>query len=150
VLTHCHYDHAGAASAWERAGATVYVSEIDAEQNSSQGSLAPYMNRTYEPYRAPVLVREGDVIPFGSSAFTVLVTPGHTRGSICLRMGNVLVTGDTLFRRSYGRIDLPTGSLQEMRASIKRLLSLEGNPSVYPGHNAFTTLDEERAENPLG
>ena len=149
VLTHCHYDHAGCASKLEADGATVYVSEADAEQNSAQGSLATAMHTAYEPYRAPVLLHDGDEIPFADSAFTVIATPGHTKGSICLRMGDILLSGDTLFRHSYGRIDLPTGAAMDMLASIRKLLRLEGNPTVYPGHEAFSTLDEEREQNPL-
>jgi len=149
VLTHCHYDHTAAAHAWERNGATVYVSAIDATQNTAAGTLAAWMGQTYTPYRNPVLLNDGDVIEFGGQRFEVLLTPGHTKGGICLRVGRILVTGDTLFCRSYGRTDFPGGSMQELTRSVRRLFALEGDYTVYAGHEMSTTLEEERNENPI-
>ena len=79
---------------------------------------------------------------------TVLHTPGHTPGSSCFLCENVLFSGDTLFRFSMGRTDFPGGSFQDMKESLDRLAALPGDYTVLPGHDAATTIAEERADNP--
>ena len=83
----------------------------------------------------------------GSLRVTVLHTPGHTAGSVTLAVGDVLFTGDTLFRGSCGRTDLPSGNTREILASLKRLAQLEGDRRVLPGHEGTSTLDLERRSN---
>ena len=80
--------------------------------------------------------------------FTVLKTPGHTPGSVCLRTGSLLFSGDTLFAGSCGRTDLPGGNPADMRASLKLLAAIPENLTVYPGHGEATTLDAEKRYNP--
>ena len=91
---------------------------------------------------------DGDTVEVGSLRFTVLETPGHTPGSVCLLCENVLFSGDTLFAGSCGRVDLAGGVPAQMGASLKRLAELPGNYAVLPGHGPATTLDAERADNP--
>jgi glyoxylase-like metal-dependent hydrolase (beta-lactamase superfamily II) len=91
---------------------------------------------------------EGDEITLAGMTFTVLHTPGHTPGAVCLHFGDHLFTGDTLFAGSCGRTDLPGGSFATIKASLKRLASLPGNASIYPGHGEETTLETERKNNP--
>ena len=83
----------------------------------------------------------------------LLLTPGHTAGSACYLVTDgeerILLTGDTLFSGSIGRTDFPTGSIAQMRASLKKLAELNGNFPVYAGHNEPTTLDTERKTNPF-
>ena len=84
----------------------------------------------------------------------MLLTPGHTSGSACYEItakdgGRYLFTGDTLFAGSMGRTDFPTGSVADMRASLRRLVKLDGDMPVYPGHNDPTTLEQERKTNPF-
>ena len=83
----------------------------------------------------------------GSIPVDVLHTPGHSKGSVVLKTGEVLFTGDALFRGSMGRTDFPGGSYAEIMASLKRLAGLEGNLKVLPGHEWATTLDREREYN---
>ena len=90
---------------------------------------------------------EGDEVSVGTLRFTVLETPGHTKGSVCLRCENAIFTGDTLFAGSFGRTDLG-GSALEMAASLHRLSKIPENLHVFPGHGEFSTLDRERADNP--
>ena len=80
--------------------------------------------------------------------FWVLPTPGHTPGSVCLLAGDTMFSGDTLFRGSCGRTDLPGGSWEQMLASLKTLASLPGDYRVLPGHGEETTLAWERTHNP--
>ena len=96
---------------------------------------------------APVTV--GDTVELGGLKIDVLRTPGHTPGSVTLRVEDVLLTGDTLFCGSCGRTDFPGGSYADMQRSLKRLADLPGNYRVYPGHEGSTTLDYERKYNPF-
>jgi glyoxylase-like metal-dependent hydrolase (beta-lactamase superfamily II) len=91
---------------------------------------------------------DGDTVEVGSLRFTVLETPGHTPGSVCLLCENVLFSGDTLFAGSCGRTDFPGGSMEKMMASLRRLGQLEGDLRVLPGHMEASTLDRERRWNP--
>ena len=138
-LTHGHYDHTGAAKELHEAlQCPVYLHEADLAlpRFLTRGWL--YHNRSY---------KEGDEIPVGKLRFTVMETPGHTAGSVCLRCEDALFTGDTLFRRSCGRTDLG-GSQYEMQKSLDRLAAIPENLRVFPGHMDESTLDEERRSNP--
>ena len=93
---------------------------------------------------------EGDTLQLAGLTIQVIHTPGHTPGSVCLLIGDTMFSGDTLFQMSYGRIDFPTGSGQDMLASIKRLLTtLPEETMVYPGHMGPTTIAHEKKYNPL-
>ena len=78
----------------------------------------------------------------------MLETPGHSKGSVCLVVGDVIFSGDTLFRCSCGRTDFAGGDWREMLRSLGRLGNLPGSYQVYPGHDQPTTLDYERRANP--
>ena len=93
-------------------------------------------------------VEDGDTLQFCDSTFTVLHTPGHTSGCVCWRYGDVLYTGDTLFRMSRGRTDFPDGDDAKMLESFRKLKALEGEYRVLPGHNEESTLSFEKAHNP--
>ena len=91
-------------------------------------------------------VADGNVIEAGTMKFDVIHTPGHTPGSICLysRKDNILFSGDTLFKDTYGRVDLPHGDEAAIKASLKKLAELPGKTVVYPGHGPDTTIDREK------
>jgi glyoxylase-like metal-dependent hydrolase (beta-lactamase superfamily II) len=90
---------------------------------------------------------EGDTVRIGGITVEVMSTPGHTPGSVVLKAEDILFTGDTLFRGSCGRTDLPGGDYGQIMASLKRLAALEGNPHVCPGHEELSTLEQERRNN---
>ena len=94
------------------------------------------------------LVNEGDVVKVGDMEFKVMLTPGHTQGSICFISGDTIFSGDTLFQGSCGRTDLPTGNWNDIRLSLKRLAALPGDYKVYSGHGPATTMEYERKNNP--
>ena len=79
----------------------------------------------------------------------MLETPGHTIGSVCYIAENYLISGDTLFDRSFGRYDFPTGNLNDLISSLNRLFEIEENLIVLPGHGANTCLIEEKENNPI-
>ena len=144
-LTHGHFDHTGAAEAVaEETGAEIWINEKDINRDPESDD--------YFTYSAPENVRffsDGDKIDVGNMTFEVIETPGHTEGSVTLRIGDVLFTGDTLFRGGCGRVDFPGGDMVKLMASLKKLAELEGDYEVYPGHMDATTLNIERGDNPF-
>ena len=145
MLTHGHYDHTTGLAALVKAypGVPVLVHQADVCEN---GRPAFYQCMHTEGMK---YVKEGDIIAIGSLMFTVLETPGHTPGSIVFKTSTALFTGDTLFAGSCGRVDFPGGSWGEMCASLRRLANLDGEYSVYPGHEWSSTLNNERQSNPF-
>ena len=141
-LTHGHYDHTMAVQEIAaETGAKVCINEKDARADVEN---APF---SYCPPDGSILYAEGAVMHVGSLEFKVLETPGHSPGSVTLQCGDVLFTGDTLFRGSCGRTDLPGGDMNALMASLRRLALLPGDYEVYPGHMDSTTLEEERRYN---
>lgn len=138
LLTHGHYDHTGALGAF--ADSPIYIHEMDnimlSDSRYSFGSIAD--DHAPRP-RATATLREGQALDLAGIHLEVLHTPGHTRGSVCFRVGDELFTGDTLFKGDYGRTDLPGGSEEQMRASLRRLFTLHGC-RVYPGHGPSDTI----------
>ena len=124
LLTHGHFDHTTAVRPIleQYPDLPVYINEKD--------------------------VVDGDTLTLGSLTVTVPETPGHSKGSVCLVVGDVIFSGDTLFRCSCGRTDFAGGDYREMLQSLARLGNLPGSYRVYPGHDQPTTLDYERRVNP--
>ena len=137
LLTHAHFDHTGALKSLHAAlpDVPVYVHAQDTDNNTNMSNGNLVYTNTYA---------DGDVVSCGELAFRVLHTPGHTPGSVCLQCENALFTGDTLFAHGYGRTDLPGGDFSALRRSLRRLLHLEGDFRVFPGHSESTTLNHER------
>ena len=146
VSTHGHWDHIGDnAAVAERTGADIAVHPLDAARLTDPQPLwAPF---EIVPSVPAVELAEGGVIRFGELRLTVLHTPGHTEGSVCLLAGDegILFSGDTLFAGAWGRTDLPGGDDKAMAASLVRLGELEDTVRVQPGHGPATTIARERA-----
>ena len=138
VNTHGHPDHTcGNRKIAEQTGANIYMHALDDRFfNTPQGqSMAMQMGFTPSP-SADVLLEDGDTIPFGNSELTVLHTPGHSPGGVCLYVEDNLFTGDTLFVGAVGRTDLPGGSMETLLRSIKeRILCLPDETIIWPGHD---------------
>ena len=142
LLTHPHFDHIGAVEAVrQETGAPVYMNELDDAKNINLG------NRRFTLPEGGVYYKDGDVVELAGLRFDVIGTPGHTPGGVTLRCENALFTGDTLFRGSCGRTDLPGGDMYEELASLRKLCLLEGDYEVYPGHMDSSTLARERMFN---
>jgi glyoxylase-like metal-dependent hydrolase (beta-lactamase superfamily II) len=141
LLTHGHFDHVGAVSALvAETDCAVYLCEKEL-------SLPPMM--TAGPLTYTHTYGEGDEITLAGLSFTVWHTPGHTPGSVCLKFGDRLFTGDTLFAGSCGRTDFPGSSPAQMRASLARLAAVEEDLTLYPGHGSRSTLSAEKRTNPF-
>lgn len=142
MLTHGHYDHVGAVdNVAEETGAVVYMNERDDQRNARDSHLPYSLKENGKSYD------DGDIIEVAGLRFDVLATPGHTPGGVTLRCEDALFTGDTLFKGSCGRTDLPGGDMQQELASLRRICELPGDYEVYPGHMDSSTLEREREFN---
>ena len=147
LLTHAHFDHAGNAKKLQDDGAKVYIGEFDAPKLLNDLNLSRDFGRSFDYLTADVKLCDGQEIEVCGLKFKVVHTPGHTDGSVCYLIDNMLFTGDTLFLESVGRTDFPTGDRDALVNSVKKLFALSGDYAVYPGHEDFTTLSHERQFN---
>lgn len=147
LLTHGHFDHVMGVQDLLAVypDLPVYITEADYPEARDGGQFGYSMGEV----ASVRFYDEGDTVALGNLKIDVLRTPGHTPGSVTLRVEDVLFTGDTLFCGSCGRTDFPGGSFGDMQRSLKRLADLPGNYRVYPGHESSTTLDYERKYNPF-
>lgn len=154
VITHAHIDHiAGAHKLRALTQASVYMNEGDRELLDALDMQAQWLG-VKPPPKTDVdsAARDGVVLQLGSAGFQILETPGHTQGSLSvwIPQEEKLVAGDTLFRDSIGRTDLPGGNSRQILASIKtRLLDLPEQTVVIPGHGPNTTIGREKEQNPF-
>ena len=143
LLTHGHFDHTGALSAF--AGVPIYIHEADAPMLSDPHLSVGDGNGDLRPRPAAThLLADGEQLHLAGLDIAVLHTPGHTPGGVTGQIGDALFTGDTLFAHGYGRTDLPGGDFSALRRSLRRLLHLAGDFRVFPGHSESTTLNHER------
>lgn len=151
VLTHAHFDHILALHDLKAATDVPVMAHQNAMVFLQDGinNLCHYVGIDWTPITPDRMLTDGDTVTLGDTTLTVLHTPGHTSDCICLYGGGVLISGDTLFQRSVGRTDHPTGSLPQEIASIQeKLMVLPDETPVYPGHGPKTTIGEERRGNP--
>ena len=147
-LTHCHGDHfGGILELKSKKGGKVLIHRDDAEGLYNQAiSLTYYIGMDDINLEADSRVDDGDTIHLGNLEFKVIHTPGHTKGGTCLycKEQALLFSGDTLFKGTWGRTDLPTSSFPDIIASItNKLATLPDETIVYPGHDKSTRIKEE-------
>ena len=142
LVTHGHYDHVGAVDTIaEETGVPVYMNERDDYRHAVDSHLPYSLKDNGKSYD------DGDILELAGLRFHVIATPGHTPGGVTLQCEDALFTGDTLFKGSCGRTDLPGGDMQQELASLRKLCSLPGDYEVYPGHMDPSTLEREREFN---
>lgn len=147
LLTHAHFDHSGIAKRLQDEGVKIYISKIDAPKLLNDDNLSINFGRKFNYLTADYTFSDGDEITIADMTLKVMITPGHTDGSACFIVGGCIFSGDTLFNGCVGRTDFKTGNKQDMITSVKRLFALDGDYAVYPGHDEFTTLENERKYN---
>jgi glyoxylase-like metal-dependent hydrolase (beta-lactamase superfamily II) len=152
VITHAHIDHIGGAAQLRKfTGAPVYLNAQDTLLQDMMEIQAGWLGvETPERAEIDVAVKDGDRLRLGAAEFQILHTPGHTPGSISVWIPaeKKLVAGDTLFRDSIGRTDLPGGDGKQILRSIQeKLLPLADDTIVIPGHGANTTIGREKETN---
>ncbi|MDD6394571.1 MAG: MBL fold metallo-hydrolase [Firmicutes bacterium] len=150
LLTHCHFDHVAGASAFrDLTGAPISIYEDDADGlGNSDINVSALFGRRFKYAEADKKFFDGEKFKVGETEFTVMHTPGHSRGSCCYITEGLIFSGDTLFRECIGRTDMPGGDYRSMYQSLQRLAALPGDYLVYPGHEMHTTLSNEREHNP--
>lgn len=156
LCTHGHFDHAfGNDLIYETYGLKpeVHPDDVDLITDLAQQCVEMNINIGYNRQSPPVgtLLKDGDIITFGQHQLQVIATPGHTPGSICFycEQESTIFTGDTLFRMSVGRTDLPGGSQSQLMESLsKKIATLPRDTIVYPGHGPGTYMAEELRMNP--
>ncbi len=149
LLTHCHFDHiAGIIGLKKVFDADVFISAADSKGlNNPIINVSKYLTGNPFAVSPDKLLNDGDKLTFGQDSITVMMTPGHTAGSACFIMEDIIFSGDTLFRMNIGRYDLPTANPMELLESLKKLKNLKGDYAVYAGHGDSTTLGFERQNN---
>lgn len=152
LLTHCHYDHVNGVSSARERGIDVYISVADGLcLENATGTLAKFVGVNYTPIKDYKTLSEGEY-DFGGIKVKVLETAGHTKGSLTFVVEDCMFTGDTLFRMTVGRTDLPTGSGVDMKNSLKNLVNFYKNGNinykVYPGHGSESDFLYEYDNNP--
>ena len=151
INTHGHIDHiAGNKALKAKTKALLLIHKLDAHMLiDTNKNFSIFMGKEIYSPPADRFLEERDEIILGSLKLTVIHTPGHTSGGICLILNNIVFTGDTLFAGGVGRTDLPGGSYQDLQKSIKeKLLNLNNGKIIYPGHGPNSTIGEERRTNP--
>ena len=150
LLTHGHFDHiTGADEIRDISGAPLAIHEADADFLTTDKNAYKYFFREDLIMRpAEIILHDGDVLTFGQNEIRVVSTPGHTEGSVCFFVGDNIYTGDTLFDRSIGRTDLVGGNQAKLEDSLRKLISLESDYNIYPGHGSVSTISKQIKFNP--
>lgn len=154
LLTHGHFDHVfGLKGCRDRYGIPVYMNPDDRGTLENTGYFCEMFGLESPDVSVETEnLHDGDTVTFGNSALEVLATPGHTPGGVCFlsRADKVLFSGDTLFAGSIGRTDHPGGDYDRLMESIfSRLMPLDGDIEVIPGHGPHTSIADERMKNPF-
>ena len=149
LLTHGHFDHTGAVNQLQKDGAKVYVSKEDAKMLlDSYTCLSKPFGFPFNPVKADYTFNDNDILDIIGKKIKVILTPGHTTGSACFLIENMLFSGDTLFKRSIGRTDFPGGDFATISDSIRnKLYVIDENTPVFSGHGEQTTIKEEKCSN---
>lgn len=152
LLTHGHFDHIGAVSYLkERTDAKILIHKFDCEMLTD-----PHQNLSiFVDSDNPIVQVKADKLLSGEQEFHIgnlklktMHTPGHTMGGMCILFENLLFSGDTLFKETVGRTDLPNASYSDIIKSVNKLMTLDDNTIVYPGHGSSSTIKHERENNP--
>jgi len=149
LATHGHFDHIGAAAGFCGADIPLFIHEADQPALADPGAWGAGFDQPPVPVEDVRAFAEGGALELAGLSFEVAHTPGHTPGSSCLLVGDLLLTGDLVFKGAIGRSDLPNSSPQDMDRSLRRFLSWADATLVLPGHGPATTIGEERTRNPF-
>ena len=148
LLTHGHFDHVGGCGRFYAAGVPIYCGEFEKALVHSPENRNIFGGVFIPEFEIEKTLKDGEEITIAGITVKALHTPGHTAGGVTYVAGGNLFAGDTLFRLSIGRCDLPTGDGKKLLESVNKLFALDGDYKVYCGHEEDTTLAYERKFNP--
>lgn len=147
LLTHGHFDHFLEIDGWVGTGAAVVISSKDRQylSDSHKNCYALFMYKDKGYYGDVLEVNEGDTLSLGDEKIQISEYPGHTEGSVVYTIGKDAFVGDVAFAGGgYGRFDLPGGDMRALVKSLRRIISLDGDITLHPGHGEKTTVEEYR------
>ncbi len=150
INTHGHFDHIFSDDIIrEKYNIPLAIFKDDVEMLSdSNSNLSQYMDNPITIKQADIIFDKEEVKETSFCKYKVIHTPGHSKGSICILIDDILFSGDTVFKYSIGRTDLPDGNYNELMQSLEKIKKLSKNITIYPGHGPVTTLKEELENNP--
>ncbi len=152
LLTHCHFDHiegvGSVKQVWSDAEVVIGKYEVEGLANNTI-NLSGVLSQKIITVGADRTVDDLDTIKIGNNTFLVFHTPGHTVGSVCYLIDDILFSGDLIFRNSIGRTDFPTSDYKSMTLSLKRVLMLDKEVRVLSGHGMPSTIGYEINNNPF-
>ncbi|MGN0771777.1 MAG: MBL fold metallo-hydrolase [Christensenellales bacterium] len=160
LITHGHFDHIGSAAYFQSRGAKVYMSQLDQSKITNQNNfIATSLNVITPEFSIDCYVDEGSDLHIANNTIQVLNTPGHSKGGVCYVCHDIVFNGqnyrqaifcgDTIFKDSYGRVDFPDGDIVRLKKSIEKILALQGDALLLPGHGDATFSHCERNSNPI-
>lgn len=153
LMTHGHFDHILGVNGLKKhfPDALIAIGEPDVMclKSVEHNQLGEAYADVFETIQEDFLLKGGDRLEIGGASLEVIATPGHSKGGVCFTSPDdkFVITGDTLFYRTAGRTDLSGGSFEELSASVDRLMLLDDEYIVYPGHNKSTSIGDERKRN---
>lgn len=154
LLTHAHFDHIGGVKELkdlaeeDGEGAEVIMHAAELDFIGSVKNLGEHMGKPAPPFTPDILLKGGETLTIAGLRVRAIHTPGHSPGGLCFVINDVLFSGDTLFRATYGRTDLYDASFVELKNSIvNKLFRLKGEYRVLPGHGEESSLEFERRNN---
>lgn len=149
LLTHGHFDHMLGLDflrkQFPNAKVMIHVDDAELMRDGQKNAFYNFYGKDYDFGTPDKLLIKGDEVPIGKKSLQVMHTPGHTKGSVCYRVDNLLFTGDTIMENGYGRCDLYSGNTNTMALSLRRLTELsyrEPELVIYPGHGKPALLSE--------
>lgn len=151
INTHGHGDHIGGNKQLkEKYSAKLLIHQLDEDMLiNSQKNFSFYMEKPVQSPPPDDYLRDGMYLDLGLLRLYIIHTPGHSPGSVSIRVNHIIFTGDTLFKEGIGRTDLPGGSQPVLMHSIKeKLLGLDSSSEILPGHGPTSTLKHELEHNP--